>query len=619
MPGKAKRSIVAALLTTVLTPVPQASANTFVPPIFQTVDDLQKKEQFKRELNDAVPPTASPTESPAPSPSPSAVPTMSPTMTPKPTDQPTASPTESPAPSPSPSRIPTVAPTGSPSPPPSVSLSPPPSVSPSPPPSVTPTTQPSSVPSSLPTSITTSEPSLPPSLTPTAKPSFPPGPSAPPTLVLQNLQERFVSQLQLDKQLSEGIEQDSFTQGVSNYIMDNPPDSGAVSNIQVAIVNQTLFEGSNARGRQRNLAITSVRIEFQVVLSYFGTDPNFNLLALYGSAMQSMDQEFVQSLVITFEGKRSESEGNRDNVFEPLLRSSASVFGSSDGPSSRDGVSGTAKAFSILGAVVAVALAIVASVYALRHYEIERQINNLSSPAKSTGEQTHIHRVETMETMEHGDHQRVEEVPRASSAVFRLGDASYVVDVSNATRVSETPFGQVQHPTHPGAGHYKLEEVRRTREGNKSNPMEPATFRASRVGTTAPPSLPPPPPPPPPQPRMGTNNSNDLQDEAPRGIWLRPAGHSPLDAGKIEQSSNATSQGNHLQRPTIPSKKPCDPPTFATVDIKRTRDVYESVRRSYHACRENVSCFSAFTSISSRMYRHHAIVKTYRVVVLYQM
>ncbi|KAL7581563.1 hypothetical protein ACA910_022126 [Epithemia clementina (nom. ined.)] len=561
----------------------------YVPPIFQSIETLQSKEEFKRALNGVDGPTASPTESPAPSPSPSAVPTSDPATTASPTKDPTAPPTESPAPSPSPSKTPTGSPSAMPSSQPSSKPSVPPTATPSTSPTSRPSLKPSFLPSSIPSHQPTNLPSQAPSNAPSnsAAPSQQPSvipsslPSANPTLVLRNLQNKFLSSLRLEDKLSEGIQLDSFTGGVARYISTNQPETGTVSDIQVSVLQQTILEPSTEEG-QRWLETNSIEVEYIVKANYAGTDPSFRLLTEYGAPFQDLDLDFIQMLVDTFDQYAEKMSQNETNIFETLLPPPSSLLGSNNNEGYDGGVSKTTKYVFIVVAVVAVGLAIFASVYAIRHYEVEKSINNLQSmPTKSRSAQDADEDVEVpivdeiddgieaIEVTEHSNTIRVEELARGNSTIIRLGDASYIIDVSGASEMSETPVAMMlsrKNLEHMEEHDAKSEKEKIPVEGRRPRPRDPEAFQASKVVR---PMLgsprPPPPPPPPPKPHSLQHPEMELLQKA----MLSPSSRLEVTDEKLGEYRSSTKPQN-LRR------KPSDPPTLDTVEIRVIKEVDES-------------------------------------------
>jgi hypothetical protein len=364
-------------------------------------------------------PSSSPTESPAPSPSPSAFPTESPSGTGKPTPAPSSSPTESPAPSPSPSATPTIRPTQSPSgsPTQSPTRTSKPSTTPSAPPtdlpsdyptdvpsispsdSIQPSSSPSSKPSVSPSSQPTSSPSVyptlsdapssgptesqNPSVSPSAKPSFSPSnspsqfptttpsalPSPFPTMTTEKTKTAHLRVLLVGIQEEMGdLPSQKFETQTMEFIRATMPeleDHGieilAVNIISQNVQEEKIGEGSNG---ERNLNEQIEEAGLEVI---------FRVVGVTTAGKAAEDYDFAAHIVYGFQ---YHFNAYLQRLFgaDPFFEQLPMIVSDLANPDSKD-VNHSKFILALVFSVVAFAVAVFASHYAVRKHLHKRQIN----------------------------------------------------------------------------------------------------------------------------------------------------------------------------------------------------------------------------------------------------
>lgn len=333
----------------------------WTPPIFL---DTMESENLQRELQAAISlknvednpnqPTAGPTESPAPSPSPSEPPTSQPTGTPKPTGTPTITPTESPAPSPSPSKTPTVeptkGPTGAPSPSPTVSVHP----------TAAPTI--SRFPTHFPTPTPTIEPSASPSVSPSSAPT-----------IVKEIKSNHVVKFDFKNPLVI-TQARAFETATASFVARFPISEGSLSEISVDVLNQIVKTNPNTGSGQQDVQ-RYLEIYFMVQADYTGRDMEFNLYDLLDAQFQNKNSNWIRGLA------------DENTVFHPLVTSTMNQVDSQT-PRSQDRHSNGKTSLSkksytsiLLVSFLALILAIVASVYAIRSHNLNTFGTELRSPS----------------------------------------------------------------------------------------------------------------------------------------------------------------------------------------------------------------------------------------------
>ena len=192
-----------------------------------------------------------------------------------------------------------------------------------------------------------------------------------------------------------------------------------------------------------------IEIKYDVEASYAGTDPNFSLSDTYGAALRNLDMGFVQKLAQAFDDLADPSQ---PNIYDHLLTNPSSINAGVDATNEGEGVTTTAKIFSGVFSVFAVALAVIASVYALRRYEGDQK-RDIIPVNTSTEEEPDLQRIESddrsfdaIEVAEKSDLE-INKISKGQSAVIRFGQASYLVDVSSAIDTEEKVLasGKIVH------------------------------------------------------------------------------------------------------------------------------------------------------------------------------
>lgn len=176
----------------------------------------------------------------------------------------------------------------------------------------------------------------------------------------------------------------AFERGTEAWVSSFPIPSGVLENVFVRLRTQTVTE-TDIPLRHRELQVESqvstvrkdLLIEFEIVATYTGTDPRFNLQEFFSPEFEAHNTLWIREL------------SNRDDVFRAFIPALVGIEQINQ-QQREDGttVGSSVLTVVILSAVVAISVGLAASIYSLHAYRTSEWGEELPSPVESVDART---------------------------------------------------------------------------------------------------------------------------------------------------------------------------------------------------------------------------------------